>query len=345
MIYISYYPTYAELDEVIDRYKPKRVNIFVDLKNCISGVYLDEAAKTMLLAHDNSKQPPSDIFQSWLDFVAFHYKYMYERTVNLHLYTFADTGQSQYHDEIYKDYKASRSITNYKTLSMLEKDAVKNITKKNIEVIIKSARKLHNSYGIYLSYCESDFCPHYYIEKHYNDPSILNIIYSSDRDMLQTLIFDNTIQFYRKNKENKMWIDKNNWKEKLKIEDSYNIPIENYVFMKSIMGDTGDDIPGVKGIGPKSVIKYVNDVSITNLDFLKEHIDTLSKKDSKDKKAVRILESWDEVIRNYKLVSFDALIKKINHHIIEQLENALIQEQLNFSESVSFIRNIKDKLN
>ncbi len=344
LIFISYYPTYDELDHIVETYKPKQINIFVDLKNCMNGMYMDEAAKTMIIAHNNSKQPPSDIYQSWLDFITFHYKYMYSRTVDMKIFTIADTGESQYHKGIYKDYKCNRSITSYKTLSMFEKDTIKNIVKKNIEVIIKTAKQLYNNYGVYLSYCESDFCPHYYIKNYYQDPSILNIIYSTDNDMLQSLKFDNTIQFFRKNKDSKMWVTKDNWKEKIKITDDVNIPVANYEYMKSIMGDSGDDIPGIKSVGPKSAIAYVKDIDITSLESFREHIIGVSEKNSKDKKAKAILDNWSEVERNYKLVSYDALINHLNAFTLQQLEDALTTKHLDFAESVAFLKNVKERL-
>lgn len=344
MIFISYYPTYEELDAIIDQYKPKRVNIFMDLKNCIGGMYIDSAVRTMLLAHNNSKQPPSDIYQSWLDFVTFHYKYMYSRTINIHLFTIADTGDSQYHKNIYKDYKCNRAITSYKTLSGLEQDALKNIVKKNIEVIMKTAKQLYNNYGVYLSYCESDFCPHYYIKNHFQDPSILNIIYSTDNDMLQSLKFENTVQFFRKNKDNKMWITKYNWLERLKITDE-EIPIDNYEYMKAIMGDSGDDVPGIKGIGQKTAIKYVRDVDITSLFMFQEHLRNMFDKNPNDNKVMNIIADWQDVERNYKLVSFDALIHELKAFTLQQLEDALTSQQLDFSESVAFLKHVKERLN
>lgn len=344
MIFISYYPTFDELDKLVEQYKPERINIFVDLKNCLSGMYLEEAAKTMLLVHADSKQPPADIYQSWLDFIAFHYRYMYSRTLDVHLFTIADVGQSQYHRNLYKDYKCNRSITGYKTLSAWEQDIVKQIIKTNIEVIIKSAKQLYNSYGVYLSYCESDFCPQYYIQNYYQDPKILNIIYSSDNDMIQTLKYPNTIQFFRRNKDNKMWLTHENWKIKAKLDEDVNIPVANYEYIKAIIGDTGDDVPGVRGIGPKTVIKYIPEVPLASLDQLKQHIETYSTENTKDKKSKAILDNWDVVERNYKLTSYDALIKDITSYIRENLESALNKKTLEFSESVSFLQEMKGRL-
>lgn len=343
MIFISYYPTFDELDAIIDKYQPDRVNIYVDLKNCISGMYMESAVKTMLLAHNHSKQPPSDIYQSWLDFVTFHYKYMYSRTMDTHIFTIADTGDSQYHKGIYKDYKSNRTISSYKTLSMLEQDVMKNIIKKNIEVIMKTAKQLYNNYGVYLSYCESDFCPHYYIKNHFQDLKTLNIIYSTDNDMLQTLKFDNAVQFFRRNKDNKMWITKDNWLERLKIENE-NIPIENYEYMKAIMGDSGDDVPGIKGIGPKTAIKYVRDVNISSLFMFQEHARNIFDENPKDNKIKNIIKEWDVVERNYKLVSFDAMISKLKPFTLQQLEDALTTQHLDFSESVAFLKHVKERL-
>lgn len=343
MIFISYYPTYEELDTVIQKYNPKRVNIFVDLKNCLTGMYMEDAVKTMLLASADSKQPPVDIYNSWLDFIKFHYNYMYQRTINLHMFTIADTGDSSYHKGIYKEYKCRRSITSFKTLSVMEADAMKNIIKKNIEVILKTSKKLYNCYGTYLSHLESDFCAHYYIKNHFSKDDTLNIIYSSDSDMFQTLQFPNTVQFYRKNKDNKHWLDQNNWTTKYDTDAT--IKIDNYVYMKSITGDAGDDIPGVKGIGSKTITKYVEDICIHDLNHMKSYLEEQSKKNTKDKKLQKIIENWKDVERNYKLISFEELIKNLPTFSYEQLESALDKtNSLDFAESVSFLNSMKERL-
>lgn len=340
MIFFSYYPTYQELDEVIAKHKPKQVNVFVDIKNCLGGLYLEDAAQAILTANADSKGPAAEIYSSWLSFVLFHYQYMYKNTCNMHLFMIADTGQSQYHHDIYKDYKCNRSITSYKTLSIMEQDQIGAIIKSNLEGIMKTSHKLFNMHDVYLYYCESDFCAHYYIENYYQDPNYLNIIYSSDKDMLQTLVFPNTVQFVRRNRDNKMWLDHTNWHERLKLDQ--HIPVSNYVYLKSMMGDKGDDVPSIPGIGVKTAYNLVKDTTLNSLDDLKSHISNLA--ETGDKKAVKVIENWDDVERNYKLVGFDPLIKNMSNRTLEFLNSAMEGERMSLADTASFLKVMKERL-
>ena len=77
MIFFSYYPTYNDLDVLIEKYKPSKVNIYVDLKNCITGMYNEDSMKDIIKMNEGTTQPILDLFLSWVDFVSFHYNYMF----------------------------------------------------------------------------------------------------------------------------------------------------------------------------------------------------------------------------------------------------------------------------
>lgn len=342
MLFISYYPTWSELDAVIEETNPKQINIFVDLKNCLSGLYMEESMKTMLDVNANSKTPIADIFNSWLDFVSFHYKYLNKRKINLHMFHISDSGDSQYHRKIFNDYKKNRSITKLNTCSLLENDTLKKIIRKNFESIHKAARNLYNNHSLDFKHFESDFVAHYLINEKYQSDDYLNIIYSKDTDMFQTLKFRNTKIFYRHSKDNKMFYDSSNWVEKFKKEKfEEDFPIENFVYLKCIAGDKSDDIPGLNKIGMKkayNVLKQINK-PIADLNDLKDELEILD-----DKNAKRFLEEWDIIERNYKLISFDEISKHIPYSVMEIFSKLDNIEKFNLGESVLFINKINEKL-
>lgn len=77
------------------------------------------------------------------------------------------------------------------------------------------------------------------------------IIISSDKDLLQ--IVSDTIKIY--NAQAKILYDKN------KIKEKFNVSVDQYLLYKALIGDTSDNIKGIKGVGPKTAIKLLNDFS------------------------------------------------------------------------------------
>ena len=58
------------------------------------------------------------------------------------------------------------------------------------------------------------------------------------------------------------------------VEADYVIPAHNFLMYKALMGDKSDNIPGVKGLGPKKLPKIVPDLftqTTLDLDFILEH--------------------------------------------------------------------------
>ncbi|MBQ9117420.1 MAG: hypothetical protein IJY04_10385 [Clostridia bacterium] len=74
-------------------------------------------------------------------------------------------------------------------------------------------------------------------------------VFTGDRDSLQ-LISDNVTVILATNKENI------NFDRAVFIEN-YGIPPEQFVYVKALMGDSSDNIPGVPGIGEKTALKLI----------------------------------------------------------------------------------------
>jgi 5'-3' exonuclease len=342
MLFISYYPTWDLLDSIIEDSEAKQINIFIDLKNCLSGLYMENSIKTMLDVNSNTKTPIADIFNSWLDFVSFFYKYMNKRKANIHLYHISDSGDSLYHRNLLKTYKENRTITKFNTMSILEKDTTKKIIRQNFEAIHNAAKKLYNNHSIDLKHFESDFVGHYLIREYFQDEKYLNIIFSRDTDMFQTLKFDNTKIFYRNSKEDKLFYDKNNWVDKYKKEKfDISFPVDNFLYLKCVAGDTADDIPGLKNIGMKKAYNVLKKIErpLEGIEDLKNKLEQID-----DKNAKRFLEEWDIIERNYKLISFDEISKHTPYPVVEILTTLDTHEKFNFGESVLFINKINEKL-
>lgn len=94
-------------------------------------------------------------------------------------------------------------------------------------------------------------------------------IYTGDRDSYQ-LVNDNvSVCFTRRGVTDVDLLTKKNFFEKVQLEP-YQIIEE-----KALMGDSSDNIPGVKGIGPKTALELLQKYG--TLDSIYEHIDEISK--------------------------------------------------------------------
>ena len=356
---ISYYPTFDELNSLRESHpKATSINVFLDLKNALGLLYVKNVAENLLEITNNTDKPNSMIFLSWLDFVMFHYDYAIKNKIPIKIVTYADVGEYQYHKAIYKEYKSNRSVTKKRTNSDLcESEDFHKIVLSNIETIMNASKKFYNTKGVYLSFCESDFVPEYYISKYFTDDKYLNIIYSSDRDYVQTLRFHNTVQFMKKSNHTRSFIDYTNWtniildtesKQHRYDEAFKDLKVDNYIFMKSIMGDIGDGIPGVGGIGPIKAASYINEIQ-NNTNF--NSIEQVLKYAADHREDPSTIGTWskaveekkDVVYRNYRLMSFKELIDNLSLPTIEKLIKKE-DTHLTLKETIDTITVLRDKL-
>ncbi len=59
------------------------------------------------------------------------------------------------------------------------------------------------------------------------------------------------------------------------FEDKYGIEVEQFIDLKSLKGDSSDNIPGVPGIGEKTAIQLLQDYK--TLDSIYEHLDDIKR--------------------------------------------------------------------
>jgi len=120
-------------------------------------------------------------------------------------------------------------------------------------------------------------------------------IISSDKDFLQ--LIDDTIEVYAPVK--KKTFTQDNIFEELKV-----LP-ENYNVVKALLGDNSDNLPGVKGLGIKTIVSEFPELLTNPKSNLQYVYDTCaSKLDEKKVKKIfpKILTEWDRVETNYTLM-------------------------------------------
>ncbi|MCI9084259.1 MAG: DNA polymerase I [Bacilli bacterium] len=100
------------------------------------------------------------------------------------------------------------------------------------------------------------------------DSEYIGTIISSDKDLLQLISDDVDIKLLKQ----KDYIRYN----KKSFEEEYGIKPINVIDLKALMGDSSDNIPGVKGIGEKTALKLLHEYK--TLDGIYENIDKIKGK-------------------------------------------------------------------
>ena len=119
------------------------------------------------------------------------------------------------------------------------------------------------------------------------------VIVSSDKDFLQLL--DGETILYRP-------IQKKAWTKNTVIEE-YGISPENFVIARAIAGDKSDNLAGIKGAGLKTISKRLDFLCEDKMHTLDKVYDHCANVDSKLKFFERIVEGWDTVETNYKVMN------------------------------------------
>lgn len=174
-----------------------------------------------------------------------------------------DTGKKTFRDELYTEYKANRKETpeELKTqipeiIEAVEKFGLSSITKENYEAD-----------DVIGSICEK-----------MRDNKELDVyILSGDKDLLQ-LVGDNV-----KAIANKKGVSDFKIYDREAVKEKWGVYPERIIDLFAFLGDSSDNVPGVKGIGQKGAMKL-----LTQFDTMEEVFDNLDK--IKAKRAKTMLE-------------------------------------------------------
>ena len=120
-------------------------------------------------------------------------------------------------------------------------------------------------------------------------------IVSSDKDFLQ--LIDDNIEVYAPVK--KKTFTKENVMEEIGV-----LP-ENYNIVKALLGDNSDNLPGVKGLGIKTILsewKSFTYDSLASLQDVWDHCETQLDTKTPKKIFAKILHDWDKIMDNYSIM-------------------------------------------
>jgi len=137
-------------------------------------------------------------------------------------------------------------------------------------------------------------------------------IVSSDKDFLQ--IVNDNIEVFSP-------IKKKTYQKKDILEEIGVLP-ENYLIMKALLGDNSDNLSGVKGLGPKTLLKEFSGL-VTDPSFELGDIHKICEEKLQTKKIfAQILYDWEKVKTNYELMNlFEPRLGDYEiFHILEKIK-------------------------
>lgn len=214
---------------------------------------------------------------------------------------FDGKGGSKRRRDIYPDYKLGRKpLTRLnRTYDMTTEKDEQDLMRYELVIVAKALMKLPIT-TITLDHVEADDIMSY-IAQHVVENGGESIIYSTDKDFLQ-LVGDDI----------KVWnpVRKKTYIPEIVVED-YEIHPNNFLLYRALTGDTSDNLPGIKGLGMKTLLKIVPEfVTEQHLTF-DDVIDAAE--NSKLKVASRIIDEQESIKLNIKLMSLRSVMISDNN--------------------------------
>jgi hypothetical protein len=353
---LSYYPTYAILDEIVSKNNYRKVYIYIDLKNNLQSTYMEHAIVNILESSKKSVYIDTSVFSSVVSFLSFHKIYGLKRGIDIEFVIFFESGKSSYHLNIDKNYKISRKIDDLYGLDREDKEMFFKVLDSNYQLIEKTFNRIPKIKVIRLPRLEADFIPYYLLSrgKVPYDGSVAHIIYSNDHDLFQC-VTDHSFVFSKSGKHKKIITSGNVMKEFLKRD--CNIPDSFLPLAMSIVGDVGDDVVGIKNVGPArffqmfpKLVKYTGNMSDIYKSVQKDKPIFKTIPDHIENKYLKTVieeECQNKTIsKNLKLVSFELISRELDDpNSTEMLEKRnLIEKILNADDEIVPCESLKKAL-
>lgn len=224
------------------------------------------------------------------------------------VYVAWEGGGSQRRRSIYPEYKLGRKPEKLNRFYGEDIPDSEENRQHQLVVLLKLLKNIPVC-QIYVSDCEGDDVISYLCRGPFREKD--KVIVSSDKDMYQLL--DDKTKIYSLHK--KIFIDAND------IFEEYRIKTHNFALAKSLCGDVSDNIPGVQGIGFKTVAKKFPFLGNEETVLLDEVINYASSHSSESAIYKRVVQASSDVRRNWDLVHLDGSMLSNNQAM--KVENAI----------------------
>lgn len=222
------------------------------------------------------------------------------------VYVTWEGGGSQRRRKLYSEYKTNRRP---ERLNRFYEDDIPDTedNKKHQLTVLISALKNVPVCQVYVPDCEGDDIVSHLCLGPLKGRN--KIIVSSDKDMYQLL--NDTTKLYSLHKKRFVTQDD--------IFEEFRIRCFNFAIAKALCGDVSDNVPGVKGLGLKTVAKKFPMLGSDSTIILQEILDYAAARRTESVIYDRVFESSSEVRRNWQLVHLDGSMlsadqaRRVNH--------------------------------
>lgn len=209
------------------------------------------------------------------------------------IYVAWESGGSSRRRSLFSEYKANRKP---EKLNRFYEDDIPDTEENKSQQIRTLAKllKLLPVCQVYVPNCEGDDVIAFLAKRKF--ATAKKLIVSSDKDFYQLL--DDSIEIYNLHK--KIIIKKED------VLKEYKITPQNFALAKAFCGDVSDNIPGIDGVGFKTLVKRIPLFGSERDILIDEVIDYCTVNQKKSGVYSRVLESIDLIKRNWQLVYLDS---------------------------------------
>lgn len=141
-----------------------------------------------------------------------------------------------------------------------------------------------------------------------------SFMYSNDHDLLQ-LLTPSVTQVMAKNKQEVLFTEE-------LFKETYGIMPDQWIDVKALLGDAGDNVPGVRGVGEKSALPLIKQYH--NIERLFETIDTLDPVFKRYKS--KLINGQADAFMSKALVTIQTNIDEVSELDLEGLRYRLDKE-------------------
>lgn len=151
------------------------------------------------------------------------------------------------------------------------------------------------------------------------------VIVSSDKDLYQLL--DDRTKVYS--------LHKKTFVTKETVMEEFRVQAQHFALAKSLCGDPGDNVPGIKGIGFKTVSKLFPMLGLEEGVILQDVLDYAHSHLEESRYYQRIVDQQNDVKRNWQLVYLDGSMVPANQ---QALNDQRIQDFVPKAKRIDLIR-------